>query len=651
MSTEPFDPMPADETGLNLYAPLLPDSNTSVVGADCGIAIAFYELRPNGAKVIINPYLGQEPLDTVSLNLNGEQRVASGQTHSKDDPITLYIPKNKLRSEPGYINELTYTVKRTTGVEETSQLPLTILYNAIRPGIEDQIKDDEGHSELELILPRDVIEDGIDADHAAQGVQVYFSYPYCRAYDKILLNCNGHDVYREVHPDEAPSIPTSVPTRIGLLLDKETLERAGDHPQFSFSYTVNDQIGNGADLNSPWSAAIQVDVDLSSSRMGPPDIAEDADDPFDAPDTIDLNKLGGKDLTIQVHVFPPLWALHDTIRVKYIATTSTGVVAEHVSETTVGRIPFVHRPLIPNAKVIADSTVRVTYEQVRSGVVTARSKNARARVVVKPVIISVKNSFGVEMENGGTVSDNKVMLAGTALAGTVLQIYEGTTFVEEVQTGSNYKWQSSLITIAVGLRRFTVKEKTGNQFVSERWLLERLAFSIERTQMKLNGFSVKIPQWPKTGEDSVGNTGIRTPIGGVPPYDFASSDPLTAPVTAAGKVLGLKQGVASIYVTDQEGTTLSYLVAVTNVYRLEISDTPITFRKADAWRTSIGGRHIHDRGIRNDFIRVYFPPARDNNVWCSATYGSWGSYVYPNHSFNSTNHATLQLPAWCVIPI
>ncbi|MBP5954723.1 hypothetical protein ICA16_03505 [Pseudomonas anatoliensis] len=650
MSTEPFDPVPADETGLNLYAPQLPDSNTSVVGADCGIAIAFYELRPNGAKVIINPYLGQEPLDTVSLNLNGELRVASGQTHSKDDPITLHIPKNKLRSEPGYINELTYTVKRTTGAEETSPFPLTILYNAIRPGIEDQIKGDEGHSELELILPRDVIEDGIDADHATQGVQVYFSYPYCRAYDKILLNCNGHDVYRDVHPDEAPSIPTSVPTKIGLLLDKEVFERAGDHPQFSFSYTVSDQIGNGADLNSPWSAAIPVDVDLSSSRMGPPDIAEDADDPYDAPDTIDLNKLGSKDLTIQVHVFAPLWALHDTIRVKYVATTSAGVVAEHVSETTVGRIPFVHRPLIPNAKVIADSAVRVTYEQVRSGVVTARSKNARARVVVKPVIISVKNSFGEEMENGGTVSDNKVMLAGTALAGAVLHVYEGTTFVEEVQTDSKYKWQSSFIKIAIGERRFTVKEKNGNQFVSERWLLERLALSIERTQMKLNGFSVKVPQWPKTWEDSIGNTAIRTPIGGVPPYDFASSDPLTVPVTAAGKVVGLKQGVASIYVTDQEGTTLSYLVAVTNVYRLEISNTLLDFYEADAWRISLGGRHTHYNGFTNDLIRTYVPPARDPYLWCCETKGRWGVYMRENYSFNTT-YVLHKWAAWCLVPI
>ena len=647
MTIQPCDPELLDDSILLLYPPKLADGNESIEGADYGIAKHFYDLTPNGAVVIVDPFTNQAPLDTVQLNLNGEMNIASARTQATDDTVVLHIPKNKLRS--GYINELTYTVVRGSTNNGTSTPPVTILYNAIRPGMEDLIDDDEGHSELELILPKDVIEDGISAERAKQGVQIYFSYPYFRAYDRILLNCNGHDVCKTVHPDEAPSTPTSVPTQVSLLLDKADIEKAGDHPRFSFSYTVSDQIGNGADLNSPWSAAIHVDVDLNDTRMAAPDIAEDPDDPFDAPDTIDLNKLGSKDLTIQVHVLAPLWASQDTIRVKYEATTSAGVVTEHVSETTVGRIPFVHRLLVPNGKVIADSSVRVTYEQLRSGAVTARSKNARARVVVKPVIISVKNSFGVEVGNGGTVSDNKVMLAGTALAGAVLQIYEGTTFVEEVQTGSNYKWQSSLIKIAIGERRFTVKEKNGNQFVSEPWLLKRLALSIERTQMKLDGFSVKIPQWPKTGEDSIGNTGIRVPTGGVPPYDYASSEPLTAPVSPAGKVTGLKQGIANIYVTDQEGVTVSYLVAVTNVFKLQISTEKVLSDVAIDWMNTLGGQHAYNHFFRSDARRVYVPVIPENIYTCAK---SGRYYIYMRPDFVVYGEiARRSFTAWCLTPL
>jgi len=640
--------LPADAE-INLYAPQLPDSNTSVAGADCGIAKAFYELRPNGATVIINPVLAQRPLDTFAIHVNGAMRVDSQQAQSTDDAVTLHIPKNLLRSDPGFVNELSYTVTRTTGAEETYEPPLTILYNAIRPGMEDK-NGDEGHSELELGLPRDVLEDGIDADRAAQGVQVWFSYPYCRPYDRIVLNCNGHDVEWVVHPDEAPATPTSTPTRIGRLLEKADLEAAGDHPQFSFTYTVFDQIGNGADLNSPWSAAIRVVVDLKGTRMAAPDIAEDPDDPHDAPDTIDLNKLGNKDLTIQVHVLEPLWASNDTVRVKYTATPGSGPVVAHTVDQLVGRLPFVHRLMIPNAKVIGDSVVAVLYEQVRGGVVIATSKIARARVIVKPVILEVKNSSGADVQNGGTVSDNKVVLSGSALAGMVLRVFDGEAFIEEIQTGSNYKWQSKLLPIAVGQHNFTVKEKTGNQFESDPWRFQRLALNIDRTQMKLDGFSVKVPQWPKTGEDSLGNTGIRVPTGGVPPYDYASSDPLTAPVSAAGKVTGLKQGVATIYVTDREGETVSYLVAVTNVYKLQISDQTLGSPEAEAWRNSLGGRHTYDSIFRNDIVRVYSPPLRTEHVWTCANFGQWGAYMRPDYSFNTILSAR-SWTAWCLLAI
>ena len=648
MNTQSCDEVLSEDAEVTLYAPQLPDSNTSVAGADCGIAKAFYDLRPNGATVIINPVLAQQPKDTFSIHVNGIMRVDSQQSQSTDDAVTLHIPKNLLRSDPGFVNELTYTVKRTTGAEDTYEPPWTILYNAIRPGMEDK-NGDEGHSELELGLPRDVLEDGIDADRAAQGVQVWFSYPYCRPYDRIVLNCNGHDVEWVVHPDEAPATPTSTPTRIGRLLEKADLEAAGDHPQFSFTYTVFDQIGNGADLNSPWSAAIRIVVDLKGARMTAPDVAEDPDDPHDAPETIDLNKLGNKDLTIQVHVLEPLWATNDTVRVKYTATPGSGPVVAHTVDQLVGRLPFVHRLMIPNAKVIGDSVVAVLYEQVRGGVI-ATSKVARARVIVKPVILEVKNSSGADVQNGGTISDNKVVLSGSALAGMVLRVFDGEAFIEEIQTGSNYKWQSKLLPIAVGQHSFTVKEKTGNQFESDPWRFERLALSIDRTQMKLDGFSVKVPQWPKTGEDSLGNTGVRVPTGGVPPYDYASSDPLTAPVTVAGKVTGLKQGVATIYVTDREGETVSYLVAVTNVYRLQISDQAIGFLQAEAWMNSLEGRPTYDGGFRNDILRVYVPPIRTSHVWTCATFGRFGGFMTVEYRFQTTTGSPL-FPAWCLVPM
>jgi hypothetical protein len=648
MNTQSFDEVLPEDAEVSLYAPFLPDSNTSVARADCGIAQAFYDQRPNGATVIINPVLGQQPGTTFRIHVNDIMRVDSQQAKSTNDAVTLHIPKNLLRSDPGFVNKLNYSVERTTSPEETYEPPLTILYNAVRPGMEDQ-NGDEGHSELKFELPREVLEDGIDADRAAKGVLCHFCYPYCRPFDRIVLNCNGHDVVWVVHPDEAPATPTSTPTCIERLLEKADLEAAGDHLEFSFTYTVYDEIGNGADLNSPWSAAIRVVVDLGGARMTAPDIAEDPDDPHDAPETIDLNKLGNKDLTIQVHVLEPLWATNDTVRVKYTATPGSGPVVAHTVEEQVGRLPFVHRLMIPNAKVIGDSLVAVLYEQIRGGIVIATSKVARARVIVKPVILAVKNSSGLDVQNGGTVSDNKVVLSGSALAGMVLRVFDGEVFVEEIQTGANYKWQSKLLPIAVGQHSFTVKEKTGNQFESDPWRFERLALSIDRTQMKLDGFSVKVPQWPKTGEDSLGNTGVRVPTGGVPPYDYASSDPLTVPVTAAGKVTGLKQGVATIYVTDREGETVSYLVAVTNVFQLQISAEKLRSDDAIAWMHTLGGLNVYNFIFTRDVRRVYFPsiPERINTCHLS---GSFYTYMRTDMSFYGVASLAV-LTSWCLLPL
>ena len=650
MSNEPLDRELSENAVLALFPPDVVDSNKSVLGADCAIAINFYDLTPEGAKVRVDPYFNQAPLDTVSLNLNGERNIASTHTQSTDDAVELHIPHGKLRADPGFVNTLTYTVSRSSHNEGTSEPPLEILYNNIRPGIEDRIHGDDGHSELELILPQDVLEDGIDAERAALGVQVCFAYPYCRPYDKIWLNCNGQDVYREVTADEAPAVPTAEPTRICLTLDKTVFERAGDHPKFVFNFTVSDQIGNGPDPDSPWSASTWVDVDLNGVRLSAPDVTEDPDDPNDAPDTIDLNKLGSKDLTIQVHAFSPVWNNDDIIRVKYIATPYAGRAGvEHSVDMPVTRIPFTYKLMIPNAKVIADSAVKVTYEQIRGGEVTARSKAARARVILAPVITSVKNSAGAEIANGGDVSDNKVMLMGSALADSVLQIFDGDTLVEEVKTAANYKWQSKLIPIAVGPHRFTAREKSGQQLVSEPWSVNRLAFTIDRTQMNLKGFSVKIPQWPRTGEDSVGNTATRAPIGGVPPYDYASSDPLTAPVTAQGKVTGLKNGVATIYVTDREGTRLTYLVAVTNIFKLQISTEKLLADLAIEWMNSLGGKHVFTTVFTRDVMRVYIPFFPEY-VTCCFYDGRLYWYMRPDFSFFGSP-ARHMFTAWCLIPI
>lgn len=377
-----------DNAVLALSPPRAPEATTPVVGAHYGVPKRAYDLKPMGLTIDVDPPLAGtvDAGDVIRLVLNNASTEATKtiQPGEENAVHTLYLPKGLLR--PSQLNTLVYTITRGSENKGTSTPALTLLYNAIRPGDEDLTPGDYAHSKLQLILPQDVIDDGIDAKRAKQGVQVCLAYPYCRAYDVIRLNCNGQDVVRTVTAAEAPASPSAEPTTICVMVGEDVFLRAGDSPKFVFSYTVFDQLGNGPDTDSPYSGTVEVDVHLKETRLVAPDLAEDPDDPSDDPSTIDLTRLGSKDLTVLVHAFAPTWQPNDKIRVTYTATKPGAPVVSHMVEADVERIPFTYKLMVPNAKVIAGSTVSGKYELIRGDDIIATSKTAKAEVVGESLI-------------------------------------------------------------------------------------------------------------------------------------------------------------------------------------------------------------------------------------------------------------------------
>ena len=111
---------------------------------------------------------------------------------------------------------------------------------------------------------------------------------------------------------------------------------------------------------------------------------------------------------------------------------------------------------------------------------------------------------------------------------------------------------------------------------------------IDQSLMTLDGVKLMQDYGWATKEVS-GNVQVREASGGVPPYRYASSDDTTASVTSNGRVEGLKNGTATLSVTDDAGTTLSYSVLVSNVYKVKADNRLMTVPDAVSWIMSQGG--------------------------------------------------------------
>ncbi|UZE10836.1 hypothetical protein [Pseudomonas sp. B21-053] len=270
-SSEPPHPPAAvpEDSVLQIAQPTILGATESVEGADCGVSLRIYDDSDlNGSRVIINPVTGAVALDVVDLLLNGRIVdtfiIQSGTVKCRHE---MKIPKLELM--PDRINVLQATISRVSHDAVTSSPPLRILYNAIRPGNKD-LDCNPGHSELQLKLPQDVIDNGLDAERVALNVEVRFCYPYCRPHDVIALTMGNLTMRFTVSPDELPRCVANEPQCIVRTLTAQQFRQAANGPRLTLFYTVQDQIKNGPDTMAPCSAHVVFESDHTGVRRHVP---------------------------------------------------------------------------------------------------------------------------------------------------------------------------------------------------------------------------------------------------------------------------------------------------------------------------------------------------------------------------------------------
>jgi len=232
--------------------------------ADGGISKSLYDGQAQGLQCLIDPWTELKRQswtmaanDRADLYVNDDPTPVAGKTVApgeEQDRITLYIPHGHLLNG---VNRLHYKVTRP-GQNAAPSGDLHILYHLRAPG-------EPAPEGLDLVIPPDVVRDGVSAERAAQGVEFGFAYTNTRNYDRINFLMGNVSVPFEVTDESMPVVKT---------LFTDTFQQAGDNTNTLVEYRVTDQLGN-----TNQSPIKRLDIHLASALIPPTlDSVKDAND-------------------------------------------------------------------------------------------------------------------------------------------------------------------------------------------------------------------------------------------------------------------------------------------------------------------------------------------------------------------------------------
>ncbi|UZE16735.1 hypothetical protein LOY70_23050 [Pseudomonas sp. B21-054] len=243
--------------------------------ADGGIPKSLYDGQPQGLLCVIDPWTELKrqswimaAYDRADLYVNDDPTPVAGKTvdpGEEDDRIPLRIPHGHLIHG---VNRLHYKVTRP-GENAAPSRDSHVLYHLRAPG-------EPAPDGLDLLIPSDVVSNGVSAERAAQGVEFGFAYTNPRNYDRINFLVGNVTIPFEVADASIPVTRT---------LFTATFQQAGDNPNTLIEYRVTDQLGN-----SNQSPTKRLDIHLDRQLDLPPPRVKEALgnnlDPVDAKDTL-----------------------------------------------------------------------------------------------------------------------------------------------------------------------------------------------------------------------------------------------------------------------------------------------------------------------------------------------------------------------------
>ncbi|RON23087.1 hypothetical protein BK660_07475 [Pseudomonas brassicacearum] len=335
--------------------------------------------REGAVQAVVDPPLGGNYLN-MALYVQGPwdtqwQLIERKPVAPADQNAPVYFNVFQSLLNDG-VHRFMYEVERTSGNSGPSTESWA-LYHRDLPGGND-VPGTGDHPDLRISLPPELgSPPQIGKDEVDRGVVATLSYSFMNAYDVITLELNRERFTFTVQPGE-------VGKPYVIVITRAMFERAGSHPEFAISYTAVSQVNNPTHKRR-WSSVIKANVNTDRVALEKAILREVPTENNDDPNTVDLAKLNGNPLSALIHLVGTIWKAGDSIKLVFTAELNGGVVATHEETHPITQVPSQFLWSIPNNKIIANSTVKVVYQQIR-GTPIATSTPAIAQVIGTGVI-------------------------------------------------------------------------------------------------------------------------------------------------------------------------------------------------------------------------------------------------------------------------
>jgi len=372
MSTDSSTTTPAKPKLLDQL--FIPGMSPAFEGFDGGIPLW---LLARDLTVTVQKNWRARPGDEIEVVSLPDMRVLAHQTllpgEEDRNTFSFAISANDL---PDGEMILGYVVQFEGGPASDRSDPLKVLVKRTLPGGKDKDRPTPGHSELKFKLSDTEIKE----IQALRGVTITIEpYPDMHWLDVIELQAGNYFAPRQR--------VSGVGKQTEITLNYEQITAIGNGSNRLVSFQVVDAVGN---VSTPRSRSIPVLVDVASVDLPAPIFATQ-----DFPGFIDLERLNGEPLHIQLFTYPWDGPSGHTYFVTYRGLPKLGGVVLHDEYITIIDAGRPHDFYVPYGKVSAcvGGKVDISYRLLKTDLPTRYSKFASAQVT--DAIIQLQPPFFV----------------------------------------------------------------------------------------------------------------------------------------------------------------------------------------------------------------------------------------------------------------